>query len=842
MDFYIALCPHFHQPHFQREDILKAVFKASYQPWVVFMDRAYKADPDFVMNAHLSGPLLQYCRRVRTDYLAAFKQQLDKGLVRLVGGMADESFTQLSSRPDDTFFQVSLYRELVSEIFGVEAGGWDGFHIPERECGENLVVQLTRALASQGALPLFYLDVETFFHSRAPEAEIDPVLRSFDLVDPMPKTVVPYFSQAALHGIYRDEVLGREYFVVPIHAAFRYLFLKRRSLQGTDPMCSPAQYLQIVREKAQEAGRLIRKMSGRAIAPLILIYTDAEVLGQWSGDPEGDMQWLLELVALVKSDPEARFTTMRGYFDAFGFVDTYPIRTSTSSAEFEHWTMKRGIRGVSYADPQLRRVISVLRELEETQEAIERIVLDRVARGIGKRIGQHPLLERIHDKVLNSHRRHELVRDFLLENWGEDEAQGYETINRIRNLVYQEDPRWAGRQPSFGAGGSFDLTGLGYCAVAQKLGEALISRLSRVENKEKLRAVLKDWDKDGNDEAVISNAYQSLVISKKGGTIVYHQIHSPELTKGNYKDLLAFGQDILANRPMFPMVGCYSQCLLHTETDSDLCVPLDGGQSRVERCRDSLRLNVLTIDGSDMIKIGDLDTAMFEFTGLKHGRGMVEVELSTVQRLTMRSETLEFAVKKVFTVDGATFACKIVIEKLGEVDSNRWNRLLIAPEIVNSITPADEINAKVDARICLHDGGRKGTIRADIQQTVFTPEGFDQRAEAYDVPRFEGFAYAVQIKTPRHGAQVEEYVYVMSKKTEALLRGLFVTPAVRRLHSGYVFDKSSRLGFHQSGIKIQPLFALNEGTMTTYEISMQRRVHTLDTYKAIGRVIPLIQP
>lgn len=60
MDFYIALCPHFHQPHFQREDLLKAVFKASYQPWVVFMDRAHKADPDFVMNAHLSGPLLQY--------------------------------------------------------------------------------------------------------------------------------------------------------------------------------------------------------------------------------------------------------------------------------------------------------------------------------------------------------------------------------------------------------------------------------------------------------------------------------------------------------------------------------------------------------------------------------------------------------------------------------------------------------------------------------------------------------------------------------------------------------------------------------------------------------------
>ena len=844
MDFYIALCPHLHQPHFQLEDTIKEVFRNSYFPWLAFLEKAVKLEPAFKMNAHISGPLLQYCLRKMPGFISSLKKYVDKGAVKIVGGLADESFTQLSSRPDDTSYQVNLYQALIKAAFGIDACAWDGFHIPERECGENLIVQLTRALEQHGALPLFYLDVETFFHSYPPEPEAydDLAFRYFGVVDPAQRSTVPYFNESALHGIYRDELLGREFFVVPIHSKLRYFFLKKKSIFGTDPPYSPAQYMDMLREKAFDATRLIKKKSGRDIPPLLLIFNDAELFGQWSHDPEGDTKWLLDFVGLVRHDPHAHFTTLRGYFDAFGYVDTYPIKTSTSYTEFENWTMKRGIRGVSYVDPQLRRVVSVLRELEETQEMIERVVLDKATEDIGKRFGHHILLEGIPDKVLNSHRRYELVRQFLLEFWGEDETKGYDIINRVRNLVYQEDPRWASRHPSFGSCSYFDLTGLAYCAIAQKLGDALMERLTGNENdKEETHAIQKDWDKDGNIEAVIANYHQNLVISRKGGTIVHHQIHSPYLKNGKYEDLLAMGADILANLPMFPAIGFYSQCLLHTETDSDLCIQLDGRHSRVERCRDALRVNVLTIDGADMVKIGDLDTAMFDITGIKRRQRKVEVELSTVQKLAMRSENLEFKVKKIFMVEGKEFSWKIVIEKLNNMDSHRWGRLLFAPEIVNSITPGDDVDFRMESFLCIYGMGKKGSVRVDVQQTVFTDNGFDQRSETFTVPIFNRIAYAVYIKSPRYGAFVEEYVYALQHKTAAYMQGLVVTPAVRRFYHGFVFDKNSRLGFHQSGVKIQPVFTLSDGIETTYEVSMERHIHELASYKPEGKVIPLIR-
>lgn len=845
MEFYIALCAHFHQPHFQAEEILHAVFKNSYYPWLGFLDKVRHMDPSFTMNIHFSGPLLQYTLRTDPGYIAALKKHIDSGAVRIVGGLGDESFTQLSSRPDDTYYQISLYQSLVREAFGIEPKDWDAFHIPERECGENLIVQLTRALARFDVQPLFYLDVETFFHADAPETALlnEPTYRYFGVADPAQKSTVSSFAESALHGIYRDEILGREFFVVPIHAQLRSFFLKKKSLFGSDAPCTPAQYLEIVRDKALQAGALIRKKSGRDIPPLLLIYADAELFGQWSGDPEGDSGWLLEFVKLANHNSQERFTSMRGYFETFGYVDTYPIKTSTSYTEFENWTMKRGIRGVSYVDPQLRRVISVLRQLEETQDRIDRVVLEKASKGLRKRQSDHLLLEWINDKVLTSHRRSDFVSRFLKEYWGEDEARGYDIINRIRNLVYQEDPRWASRHPSFGSCATSDLTGLGYCGIAQKLGDALMERLSGKERgKKKTHVVLKDWDKDGSDEAVITNYHQNLIISRKGGTIVHHQIHSPYLMNGKYEDLLAFGADILANMPMFPAIGFYSQCLLHTDADSDLCIQLDGRQSRLERCRDSLRVNVLTVDGADMVKIGDLDTAMFDIVAVRQQGSKVEVELSTVQKLAMRLETMEFKVVKVFMVDGDTFAWKIQIEKLTNPSSPRWGRLLIAPEIVNSITPGDGIDGTTESLLCLHEGAHhKGSLKADIQQTVFTDKGFDQRLQTLNVPLFDALSYAVSIKTERYGSLVEEYVYRLKKKTASYLKGLVVTPAVRRFHQGPVFDKKSRLGFHQSGVKIQPIFALSGGVKTIYEVSMERRQHAFEAFKPTGKQIPLIK-
>lgn len=71
--------------------------------------------------------------------------------------------------------------------------------------------------------------------------------------------------------------------------------------------------------------------------------------------------------------------------------------------------------------------------------------------------------------------------------------------------------------------------------------------------------------------------------------------------------------------------------------------------------------------------------------------------------------------------------------------------------------------------------------------------------------------------------------------------GVIVMSAVRRVYRGYVFDKNSRLGLQQSGIKIQSVFALSDEITATHKVSMQRPIHELAAYKPQGKVIPLIK-
>ncbi len=238
-DFYITLCLHFHQPHFQLRSVRDQVFARCYYPMLEMLESSKLPDGALKLNFHVSGPLINYASRHEKDFLDRMKAQVDRGVVKIVGGLIDESFPQLSSRGDDTYFQMLRYGIATERFFGVPAAGWDGFHVVEREVGEMLLYMLSTGIKDLGAVPLYYLDVETFFTPYSTAEQEDLSLKHFGVIDPALKSTMPYFKRDALFSIYRDEIMGRPFFVVPIHSELRYFLLKRRPIFGPDPTCTP---------------------------------------------------------------------------------------------------------------------------------------------------------------------------------------------------------------------------------------------------------------------------------------------------------------------------------------------------------------------------------------------------------------------------------------------------------------------------------------------------------------------------------------------------------------------------------------------------------------------------
>ncbi len=144
----------------------------------------------------------------------------------------------------------------------------------------------------------------------------------------------------------RDEINGQVFYSVPVHSQYRYQLLKRNSFTAEDRMrVKPAHYLFYIKDALEQAARLSAQY-GRELEPIMLIFEDAEKMGQWSKDPQGDKQWLMEFFKLVEQDEELQFTGLRNYMDKVGFLDSYPVASSHSYPEWENWTAKRGIRGV----------------------------------------------------------------------------------------------------------------------------------------------------------------------------------------------------------------------------------------------------------------------------------------------------------------------------------------------------------------------------------------------------------------------------------------------------------------------------------------------------------------
>jgi len=59
MTIHVAICPHFHQPHFQLYRTREEAFNNSYQPWLDLLTEAVKID-GLYMNLTFSGHFLSW--------------------------------------------------------------------------------------------------------------------------------------------------------------------------------------------------------------------------------------------------------------------------------------------------------------------------------------------------------------------------------------------------------------------------------------------------------------------------------------------------------------------------------------------------------------------------------------------------------------------------------------------------------------------------------------------------------------------------------------------------------------------------------------------------------------
>ncbi len=808
MKGHIAFCPHFHQPHFQLFKTREEAFRNSYLPWLNLLKNAVNIE-GFYINLHLSGPLLYWLRDEKDSYLEEFKSLITSNKIGLIGGLADEPFVQLSSRSDDYLYQLKEYDDLLYGATGVRADNWQGIHIVERECGELVLKELSYAAKLINSPAIFYLDAETFYesHFNYPGSDYDYCLRHFGFVDPVAKTTIGHIPQKLLHYAFRDELAGQEFFSVPVHSQFRYQLLKRQSFTSADNVkIKPRHYYFYVKDALENAAKLA-KAYGRKVEPILVMFEDAEKLGQWSKDPAGDVEWMLEFFELVAADDELEFTGLKKYLDKSGYLDTYPVSLSHSYPEWENWTAKRGIRGVTFGDERLRRVICRLRDFEQEQEEFEQEVLDSLDKKMSAL--DTDIRKIINRSILNSPERFELVRK-LLKNEPQ-KLMIYEAVNRIRNLVYQEDPKWASRHPSYGSSPFYDVTGLAYLEMAYKVMQSIMNK------KPSYPKVLEvDWDYDGLVELLIENEYQTIVIDTKGACISYHHVLTPEMATNIDRMTNTLVEDI--NLPAYNSIYRYAYPLIFTESDSAMSIKFYDEGGRKEVSRNAFRCDLLVNTPNGFQVIGDFATASYNLKGVETKLDQVKIELECTRKL---SEQLSVTLTKIYIIREQSVSCEFALKKHGASDIE----LAISPQIVSSAAPSDEIEFRPTSFIGLD----KGTDEIDINLkdiSVIQEKGIDYKSIDIKSTYTGQVDYLYQIIS----ANGDNFWNLISYKlsTDYEIANIQVKPAVREYYKDYVFESQSNLGYHTSGILFNPLIITSSGKAnltveTKWELDTKKR-------------------
>lgn len=826
MKGYIAFCPHFHQPHFQLYKTREEAYLNSYQPWLKLLGEAVSLDK-FYINLHFSGPFLYWFRDQKMDYLKDLKNLLESGKIGIVGGFADEPFIQLSSRFDDYLYQLKEYDRLLGELLGVKATEWQGIHLVERECGETLLTETSRAARLLGAKPIYYLDAETFYqpHFAQPGGTADYCLRHFGFKDPFSFTTIAHLPPELLYFALRDEIQGQEFMAVPVHSEYRYRLLKRNAfIPGDRTKIKPSHYLFYIKDALENACDLAAQF-GKKIKPIVLIFEDAEKMGQWSKDPQGDTEWLIEFFRLVEQDDELSFIGLRDYVEKIGFLDTYPVSSSHSYPEWENWTAKRGIRGVTFGDERLRRVMSRLRLLEALQEDFEKTVI--TAHGAVQFTGT--MQDMITRSILQSPERFAMVQNLLTQHYDPIVSEYYTMINRVRNLLYQEDPKWASRHPCYGSSPYYDMQGLAYLELSERLLMYLQMHVSgQPLNPDSI--VVKDWDFDGQDEILVFNPQQTLAIDLEGGCIHYHHVLSADLA-GEHQYIAEILRRDFREIKAYHSVYRYAYPLVMTETDSSLQTEFYPPGARRENCRNSLRCEILQYADGEYITLGNLEQARYDLDEIKTAPDYSWVSLSCKQKINYAETDYTFKINKQFFI----FA-----ERLRVVIKADWDKQLtdcfLVPQIVTSAAPSDEVEFRPDAWLGFK--APPGDMIITVQDIIAPPkEDTSWLEQQIDVSSLTAADYVYIINSGDGNRFANRISYQFSGDT---IEKMEVRPAVKHYYQDLVFAEQSRLGYQSSGIMLQPFISIRDG-QTEFIVDISWQLDCPDGKDDYRQVVELIK-
>lgn len=806
MKGHIAFCPHFHQPHFQLYKTREEAYNNSYLPWLKMLQNAVKLD-SFFINLHFSGPFLYWIRDQKKEYLDQFTRLLDSGKIGIIGGLADEPFIQLSSRIDDYLYQLKLYDQLLQETIGIRVSQWQGIHLVERECGESVLRELTRAASLLKAPAIYYLDVETFFpsHFSYPGSDSDYCRKHFGFNDPVSITTISHIPPEMLYYALRDEIGGQAFYVLPIHSQFRYQLLKRNSFAPGDAVrIKPAHYYFYIKDALEKAYESTLSY-GRDMEPLLLIFEDAEKFGQWSKDPEGDAEWLMEFFELVNKDPDLNFTGLKDYLNTQGYLDSYPVASSHSYTEWENWTARRGIRGVTFGDERLRRVICRLRDVEHVQEKLEKAVLSTFRQQLGVELA--PELDNVLQRaLLESAERYEFISSVLKEYYDPQIEADYQLLNRVRNLLYQEDPKWASRHPVYGSSPYYDVQGLAYLEMVLKI---LTARLESINVNDYRASAIRDWDFDGQDEVVLENEEQTLILDSEGGCISYHHVLTPSL-QGDYPRMRKIVSRDLTGVAAYNSVFRYSYPLVFSETDSSISRMFYEEGGRREQCRNSLRCEVLLQNGNELSTLGDFDLGSYRIEEVISDGPDRMAKIYYSQAVAIENTMVTIDIEKSFKLQAG--ALEINLKAWCHPVPDRHN-LILVPQIVSTAAPSDEVEFRPQAYLGLISGKGGEGSECFIQDLLRSKEN---DIEFYNhrtvVKRPQRIDYIFQIRSADNSCFNNQIK--ISLDSDNPLPYLYIQPAVRHYYKNYVFPEQSRQGYHSSGLMIRPGIGFRNGEVS----------------------------
>lgn len=791
MAINIAFCPHFHQPYFQLHLIREGAFLRCYVPFLQLL-KEMKDVEGFYINLHFSGPFLSWIIREKPWYLEELRQLVEAPTIGVIGGLLDEPFIQLSGRRDDILYQLEGYARLVEERLGVSPQQWEGLHVVEREAGEWLLSGLARASGMVGAPPVVYLDAETFFqpHYALPGGEHDYCRHFFGFEDAHSRTTIPHLPPEVLYFPVRDEFGGNKLYIFPIHAQFRYMLLKRMAFGAMDRVkIKPRQYLFHIKEAGERAMALAAKL-GKRIEPVVLIFEDAEKFGEWSKDPKGDALWLREFFELVIKDPDLKLGGLKRYLNEQGFLTSYPVSSSHSYPEWENWTAKRGIRGVNFGDERLRKVLARHRQVERRLNELEKMVLE--GSDTGTDVPKNLVLETIMDSL----QRYQVVKHVLINKYPPEILRAYEAVQRARHMVYQEDPRWASRHPSYGSGAYFDTKGLGYLEMADRLLDQLQERISG-KAPDLPEVEVGDWDGDGQDKVMVRTAGQTVVVDCCRGEVVFQQAWS-----GKWSDLATLAEALLAETSIpeaYSQIERYSCPLVLTETDSDLVVELGGEGERVERCRNCFQLRLAARRNGEYDAASE-PTTNFRLVGVDIDKKEHRVTITLENQVKIGNEGA-VKIRKVIVVERDS----LLMQAEAETEKALSEEIYMVPELVSSATPSDEKDFLPYCWMGIKGGEELVDYRFFVGEGV-EGKGAWQKA-LMPAPLRMVYVYSVRTGDDKEFVNSLTWEFVKAQG----IKKVEVRPAVRHYYRGHVFDGPSRLGYHASGVMIRPYLKMGEG-------------------------------